>query len=103
MRRSHELGGLLALPQSAVSQFKHRFNLDHAPSALGISTAFHQFKSVTYVLNEYPTLRKPTLPRMIPRVRFLTVRERSNLGRLVTLLQPPYLPGRMTPAMSLAP
>ena len=82
---------------------KHRFNIEHTRSAFGISTAFYQFKSVTCLLNEYTTLRKPTLPRMILRVRFLTVRERTNLGRLVILSTLPYLPGRMTPTMSLAP
>ncbi len=82
---------------------KHRFNVEHARSALEISTAFYQFKSDACLLNEYTTLRKPTLPRMILRVGFLTVRERTNLGRLVILSTLPYLPGRMTPTMSLAP
>ena len=82
---------------------KHRFNVVRTRSALGISTAFYQFESVTYVVNEYTTLRKPTLPRMILRVSFLTVRERTNLGRVVILSTLPYVPGRMTLTMSLAP
>ncbi len=96
-------GGFLVPARERRLAVKHRFNVTHARSALGISTAFYQFKSVTCLLNEYTTLRKPTLPRMILRVGFLTVREQTNLGRLVILSTLPYLLGRMTPTMSLAP